>query len=78
MWRDPYLYPSAGFNPAPQSTGWVCPVCGRSNAPWVASCNHVAQWSQPYESWPNRGPNWGLPETITCSSFTIEPLSKPE
>ena len=21
------------------STGWVCPVCGKVYAPWVAECN---------------------------------------
>ena len=20
------------------NTGWVCPVCGRANAPWVGQC----------------------------------------
>lgn len=29
------------FN-SPSNHGWICPVCGRVNAPWVAQCfcNH--------------------------------------
>ncbi len=24
--------------PSPMREGWVCPVCGAGNAPWVAQC----------------------------------------
>jgi len=27
----------------PKSYGWVCPVCGRGNAPWCISCPCVSQ-----------------------------------
>jgi hypothetical protein len=28
---------------ATMPTGWVCPKCGRVNAPWVAACDCKAQ-----------------------------------
>lgn len=28
---------------APVQKGWVCPLCGRANAPWLAQCNCVPQ-----------------------------------
>ena len=30
--------PWPGPKPVPHQTGWVCPRCGRVNAPWVSSC----------------------------------------
>ena len=29
---------NSSINAAPASYGWICPRCGRVNAPWVASC----------------------------------------
>jgi hypothetical protein len=31
----------------PYNEGWICSRCGKSNAPWVKSCECVAQY-QPY------------------------------
>ena len=28
---------STTINP-PKQYGWVCPLCGRANAPWVSQC----------------------------------------
>jgi len=31
----------------PTSTGWVCPSCGRGNAPWKSTCDCVTEWQWP-------------------------------
>ena len=28
------------INP-PRQYGWVCPLCGRANAPWVSQCSCI-------------------------------------
>jgi hypothetical protein len=32
--------------------GWVCPVCGRGNAPWVKTCNCTRPVSVPMRDYP--------------------------
>ena len=35
-----YTAPELNKNTEPQviTYGWICPKCGRANAPWVSSC----------------------------------------
>lgn len=37
----------------PENPGWLCPACGRGNAPWVAQCPCVQpkQWRVPYPTY---------------------------
>ena len=62
---------------SPRRQGWICPKCGRVNAPWVAHCPcYFGGWQpappqpwypQPYcpQPWyPYFGPRW----TITCGT----------
>jgi len=41
----------------PTSTGWVCPACGRGNAPWKGICDCVS-WpaypTYPEKTYPQR------------------------
>lgn len=46
------------------NTGWVCPICGKVNAPWVptCSCNGNVPWTY------NPGPTCSdAPEKIECN-----------
>ena len=39
--------------------GWICPVCGRGNAPWSATCPCVVPPYPPQPTWPQPGtPIW--------------------
>ena len=55
--------------------GWVCPKCGRVNAPWIAYCPcsvHQDHWNQPnYPNYPNDYLTPGIP------SDYIEPKTVP-
>ena len=45
--------------------GWICPVCGRGNAPWNSSCScRVGYWTYPV--YPT--PWWQQPYYTTCGS----------
>ncbi len=35
-----FCSPSQPVMLTPPQTGWICPSCGRGNAPWVATCSH--------------------------------------
>lgn len=35
--------------------GWVCPVCGKANAPWVSQCTCKGKLQAPYEPTCNTG-----------------------
>ena len=35
--------------------GWVCPVCGKVNAPWASQCTCKGKLPVPYESTCNTG-----------------------
>ena len=43
--------------------GWVCPLCGRANAPWISQCP-----CQPITTW--FGPTWSSSEWTT-PDYTI-------
>ena len=35
--------------------GWVCPVCGKVNAPWASQCTCKGKLPAPYEPTCNTG-----------------------
>lgn len=35
--------------------GWVCPVCGKANAPWASQCTCKGKLPVPYEPTCNTG-----------------------
>ena len=35
--------------------GWVCPVCGKANAPWASQCTCKGKLPAPYEPTCNTG-----------------------
>lgn len=35
--------------------GWVCPVCGKANAPWASQCTCKGKLQAPYEPTYNTG-----------------------
>ena len=44
--------------------GWICPVCGRGNAPWNSSCScRGGYWTYPT-------PWWRQTYYTTCSNIT--------
>lgn len=50
--------------------GWVCPKCGRANAPWVSFCPCNQNWDI---TWTNKGttgnkPEWWKDYVITSSA----------
>lgn len=52
------------INPSRQY-GWVCPLCGRANAPWISQCPCM-----PTTTW--SGPIWSSSEwTFTPDHTTI-------
>jgi len=34
----PVSYPMWPLHPMPPPPGWLCPACGRGNAPWASQC----------------------------------------
>ena len=55
--------------------GWKCPECGRINAPWLASCDHVLPIAYPVHQsvpWPLRNyPSTGDPLPFPGSTITV-------
>jgi len=57
----------------PYNEGWVCPKCGKSNAPWVASCS-CTRYYQPYPYYPFYPTQPQLPyeyPQITCRNGNL-------
>lgn len=50
--------------PNPAGTGWLCPRCGRGNAPWVSSCGCNLQ---------NPHHPWSVPELPTYPALQPAP-----
>ena len=50
--------------------GWVCPKCGKVNAPWKESCDCVEIVKNPYHEYPAYPeypvPPWYPPYIVTC------------
>lgn len=40
--------------------GWVCPVCGKANAPWASQCTCEGKPAAPYEPTCNMGTTGAL------------------
>lgn len=52
------------------ASGWLCPRCGRINAPWVRQCdcsrnNWTITWTSDPPSWTGDRPDWW--KEVTCS-----------
>jgi len=60
----------------PNHTGWICPRCGKVNAPWVSQCTCKSNWYKPlpYYPWEFDGPYIydGPPVSVTYSNTTCE------
>ena len=48
------------------SYGWVCPVCGKVNAPWASECTCKGKPPVPYELTCNTGTHSVSPILATC------------
>ena len=46
--------------------GWVCPVCGKVNAPWANQCTCKGKLPAPYEPTCNTGTTSVSPILATC------------
>jgi hypothetical protein len=44
--------------------GWVCPLCGRANAPWISQCPCM-----PTTTW--SGPIWSSSEWTNTPDYTV-------
>lgn len=52
----------ASYTIANKQYGWICPVCGRGNAPWNSSCScRGGYWAYPSYPW------WNQPWYVTCN-----------
>ena len=54
--------------------GWVCPVCGKANAPWANQCTCKGKLPAPYEPTCNTGTPSVLP--ILATHLTPEEYQK--
>ena len=54
--------------------GWVCPVCGKANAPWASQCTCKGKLPVPYEPTCNTGTPSVSP--ILTNSVTPEEFQK--
>ena len=54
--------------------GWVCPVCGKANAPWASQCTCKGKLPAPYEPTCNTGTPSVSP--ILTNSVTPEEFQK--
>ena len=55
------LYPNK--EPVFKQYGWVCPLCGRANAPWISQCPCM-----PTTTW--SGPIWSSTEWTNIPDHT--------
>ena len=54
--------------------GWVCPVCGKANAPWASQCTCKGKLPVPYETTCNTGTSSVSP--ILATHLTPEEYQK--
>lgn len=69
--------PGAPLPGCGQQTGWICPLCGKANAPWVPQC-HCNSPSCPAPQYPY-GP-WQVPpdHPVPQPYWPSQPLQYPE
>ena len=56
------------WKPESNRTGWICPKCGKANAPWITSCGcstpqYIPYYPVPYYPYIPQWPGY----TIWCS-----------
>ena len=65
--------------PPPTEYGWVCPKCGRANAPWKSFCDCSGSGWQPTWDWWNKPyyDEWWKHVYCGSDTFKVHPESEP-
>ena len=62
---------------APQGAGWICPVCGRGNAPWSPSCPCGGHGWGPSPTYPGYPTHPGYPQKPYPHPWAVPVFGQP-